>query len=372
VPNSDLIIQIGFMLAVLMLSVGLASCYQKSIEALELDNGFKRFCGRLIVILPCVCLIGLRGFDVGYDTQNMTMLLFSSHTDVGYLLQTQHDPLSIIVSWLLYYVLNGNAVLYLFTVSFFTNYLAFFAVEKWKSEICISKGWFVYCTYFALLGMDQFKQVFCLSLVLISLYYLCHGKKGIYLLLVLIACGFHFTAIVAFAFLPLSILEKAKYGAKTLVVLLFVFLSANAYILFQIAGSLFSDGAYGTYFSGYKFETEWAMGGGTGLLALVHLIPCFLPLLSYSAIPRNYRWTLCSMLLLAAPLRMLGYESQFLMRLYYEPALSIVITYPLVAAGLEGKKQFIFELLSVVVLIGYYFVVFSTSHGCIPYSLSIF
>ena len=370
-PKGDLILQLGLMLGLFFLSSCLASCYQKSIEARELDNGFKRFCARLIVILPCTFLIGLRGFDVGYDTQNMTMLLFSNHTDVSYLIQTQHDPLSILFSWVLYVVLHGNAVLYLFAVSFFTNYLAFYAVEKWQSEIRISVGWFVYCVYFALLGMDQFKQVLCLSLVLLSLFYLCHGRKAVYLLLVSIAVGFHSTAIVAFAFLPLKLVDKSKYGVKTLVVLLLVFLSANAGILFQFVGGFFSGSAYGNYFSGSKYETEWAVNDGTGLTALVHLAPCIVPLLFSSAIPKEYRWTLCSMLLLAIPLRMLGYESQFLLRLYYEPALSIVIAYPLVAAGLDRERRLAFQLLGFAVLVGYFFVVFSTSHGCVPYSLSI-
>lgn len=371
-PRGNLILQLGLILGLFVLSAGLASSYQKSINARELDNGLKRFGARLLVILPCVCLIGLRGFDIGYDTKNMTMLLYSNHTNVSYLIQTQHDPLSILFSWALHVVLFGNAVLYLLAVSFFTIYLAFYAIEKWQSEISISVGWFVYCVYFALLGMDQFKQVLCLSLVLLSIFYLCHGKKVVYILLVLIAVGFHFTAIVALAFLPLKLVDNSKYGVKTFVVLLLVFLSANADILFQFVGGFFSGGAYGNYFSGYKYETEWAVNGGTGLLALVHLAPCVVPLLFTNAIPKEYRWTLCSMLLLAIPLRMLGYESQFLMRLYYEPALAIVIAYPLISAELESNRRLAFQLLGFTVLIGYFFVVFSTSHGCVPYSLSIF
>ena len=370
--NTQYFLELFGMLLVFIVSVMLAACYQRSLNGDELDSSFKRFCARTIVVLPCACLIGFRALDVGYDTENMTALLYSNHSDIAYLISTQHDPFSIIISWILYIVLFGNTTLYLFIYSYLTLYLGFYAIEKWHTEVSISAAWFVYCTYFALLGMDQFKQVLCLSVVLLAVYYVCHGCKLKFVILAVLATGLHFTAIVSFAFLPLKLVEKSKLGLKSLCVVGLIAAAISVETLFGLAASLFGQGAYANYFSGYKFETEWSVGGGTGLSAVLHLAPCVFPLVFAKSIPDKHRWIISSMLLLAVPLRLLGYESQFLMRLYYEPALAMIVAYPLIARSLQGGGRAAFQMISVLLLLGYYFIAFMTSHGCVPYSLSFF
>ena len=84
---------------------------------------------RTVVVLSPAVLIGLRGLNVGYDTEAMTYLLFSGPFSLDYLLENQHDPLSILFAHVANSVFVGNESAYLFSVSFITLFIMFAAIE---------------------------------------------------------------------------------------------------------------------------------------------------------------------------------------------------------------------------------------------------
>ena len=96
----------------------LAGLYQNSKDKGELENKFVRMVFRTVVVLSPAVLIGLRGLNVGYDTEAMTYLLFSGPFSLHYLLENQHDPLSILFAHVANSVFVGNESAYLFSVSF--------------------------------------------------------------------------------------------------------------------------------------------------------------------------------------------------------------------------------------------------------------
>lgn len=152
-------------LCVFIFSVLLAGLYQNSKDKGELENKFVRMVFRTVVVLSPAVLIGLRGLNVGYDTEAMTYLLFSGPFSLDYLLENQHDPLSILFAHVANSVFVGNESAYLFSVSFITLFIMFAAIEKWSDLISIPFALMVYYLYFALIGMDQFKQVFSMSIL---------------------------------------------------------------------------------------------------------------------------------------------------------------------------------------------------------------
>ena len=115
----------------------LAGLYQNSKDKGELENKFVRMVFRTVVVLSPAVLIGLRGLNVGYDTEAMTYLLFSGPFSLDYLLENQHDPLSILFAHVANSVFVGNESAYLFSVSFITLFIMFAAIEKWSDLISI-------------------------------------------------------------------------------------------------------------------------------------------------------------------------------------------------------------------------------------------
>ena len=300
----------------------------------------------------------------------MTDLLFSHQYPVQQLLSTQHDPLSIIASATLYPICFGNVTIYLLIVSYFTFYILLVAIEYWRKLISISYALLIYYLYFALLGMDQFKQIFALSIALLAIAQIYEGKYLKFLMLTIIAGLFHSTAFVALIFLVFKLTNAKRRVIKSSIIILMVVLGLYSELLFNVLASLFGNTAYSSYFTGYLFQLSLS-NEGTGLGFLVHLAPCFFALLFYKHVPENVRWLVSFGLISAFPLRMLGYVSTFLLRLYYIPAIVLVIAYPSISRSLPKSQSPIFNFATLGLFVIYYYSVFSTSHGVTPYSLII-
>ena len=159
----------------------LAGLYQNSKDKGELENKFVRMVFRTVVVLSPAVLIGLRGLNVGYDTEAMTYLLFSGPFSLDYLLENQHDPLSILFAHVANSVFVGNESAYLFSVSFITLFIMFAAIEKWSDLISIPFALMVYYLYFALIGMDQFKQVFSMLSDMLFIFSGLRAKRNPFL-----------------------------------------------------------------------------------------------------------------------------------------------------------------------------------------------
>lgn len=351
-------------------SVLLARVYENSLLSGQLRNAAARFLIRSFVIMPAVLLIGLRDMSVGYDTRQMTWLLFSAQFPVDELLRTQHDPLSIIVSALLYPLCLGNPSLYLCVISYATLYCFLIGAEQWRDELSISYSLLVYYLYFALLGMDQFKQMLALSIVFIAIGRLKKGHVRSFFLIVLIAGLFHSTAFLGFLMYAFKLKEMDHIAIRASLLVLLVLAGLNTNIIFSAAAGVFGNGLYANYFN-EELSLNSAADGGSGLGFILHLTPCLFPVLFYKNIQPSIRWFVLLPLVATFPLRMMGYESQFLLRLYYTPAIMIAVAFPLISRSKKPAKGCsLFDMASFVMLLAYYYVCFSTSHGVSQYALA--
>jgi hypothetical protein len=132
---------------------------------------------------------------------------------------------------------------------------------------------------------------------------------------------------------------------------------------------VFGAGAYSEYFVG-RFYQQAQAADRTGFRFLLDVVPCILPLILLRYVPSESRRFLLVTLLLVMPFRALGYQSDFLYRLYYEPAVFILLAYPMVYESLPRRKKGLFLAASIVILLAYYYLAYSTSHGVVPYHLA--
>lgn len=357
-------------LCVFIFSVLLAGLYQHSKDKGELKNKFVRMIFRMVVVLPPAILIGLRGLNVGYDTEAMTYLLFSGPFSLDYLLENQHDPLSILFAHVANIVFIGNESAYLFSISFITLFIMFAAIEKWSDLISIPFALMVYYLYFALIGMDQFKQVFSMSILFYAIAKLRSHNDVQFFVLTTIAGFFHSTSFSGYVLYFFRFKGKKKPVLKAVMLICILIATLYPDALFSQLSKLFGEGAYSMYFSG-RFYDQAQGAENTGLRFVLDIVPCIFPLFFRKVFPDDIKWMLTLSLLVTMPLRALGYEAEFLHRVYYDPALAIILAYPAVWAGLPANRKPIFLVCSLALLGAYYFVAFSTSHGVTPYAMSI-
>lgn len=358
-------------LAVFLFSVLLARAYENSLARGQLDSRFVRFLARTLVILFPVLMIGLRDMSVGYDTQQMTRLLFSGQYPVDELLRTQHDPFSIIASTLLYPLCFGNTSLYLCVVSYATLYCFLLGAEQWRDRVSIAYSLLVYYMYFALLGMDQFKQLLALSIVFIAFGKLKNNRIKSFFVITTIAGLFHSTAFLGYLMYLFNIRGSNRKPIVAVTLIALVLAGFNTNVLFTAAAAVFGEGTYSSYFNGELFLRS-SSSEGSGLGFILHLAPCIFPLFFYRSIPASIRWFVLLPLVATFPLRMMGYESQFLFRLYYTPAIMLTVAIPLISRTrkpLNGCSGF--DIASISILLVYYYITFSTSHGVSQYSFAI-
>ena len=368
--TAEAFVTLTFYLAVFLISVALANLYQNSCRKGEVRGGFAEFLLRSAVVMPVALLIGLRGFDVGWDTFSMVHSYISDNYTLAYLLSSSHDPFSLIACKLLYVLLAGNATAVLFAFSFATLYILELAIIKWSDGVSLPLALFVYYLYFACTGMDQVKQMLALSILAYAAACLVNGQRRSFFLLTIVAGLFHFTAFFGFAFYLFYLKDSKHPFLVSLLIVLCVVGTVFSDLLFSLLGWFFGEGVYSDYFTGRFAQQAQNAEGGTGLRFVLDVIPCLFPVLFWKKLPVSTRALILVSLIAVMPLRMLGYQSDFLGRLSYEPALMIVFAYPLIYKGFSTRRGSAFALASCVLLLFYFYVAYSTGHGVVPYSLA--
>lgn len=353
-------------LGVMVVSFLLAILYRNSIVKKELTSIVSDWIVRGLVALPVSLLFGLRSLEVGWDTASLVNVLFSSRYNLSSLLASQHDPVFTFLSKSLFFIAPNNTFLYLFLLAFLTQFIFLSAVRRWENGRYLHTSYLTYLLYFALIGMDQSRQMLAISIMLYGTVQLIEGKRKAFLIYVTIAGLFHFTAFFAYIFLIFKMKDKRHRVLKTLAIASVVFVTVFPEILFSQLGRFFGNTAYFEYFTG-RYARLDGEEGGTGLRFVLDIIPCMAPLFFFRSLPKDSRWLIIISLLSTMPLRMLGYQSDFLYRIYYEPAIAIVFAYPYAFSYLSNKGRFFRCFMLILILLVYFYISYSTSHGIIPY-----
>lgn len=356
-----------FYLFIMSATTALVSCYQSSLKARELQNLFFRVISRLIVISPMVILIGLRSLEVGFDTSHMSNLLFSGRYELNWLLETQHDPLFILFGWFLVPITNGNMQIGLLITSLLSFYFLICAFEKWSDVISMPFSMLAYCLYFSLIGMDQFKQMLAMSILLYGFSLYKEDRKLLSGAWILVAGLTHSTALIGLLIYAFNIDINNHSIIYYCVPIVLILLTVASEYLFQFLSYFFSDGNYDRYFTGEFYIRAQSGEGTTGLRFFLDVAPCLLPIVFIKYITPEYRRMFVILLFATMPLRMLGYQSAFLYRLYYGPAMALTLVYGNIWKNTNIQSGWIPRIILFTTLIIYYFIAYSTSHGVIPY-----
>ena len=350
-------------------SVIVAYLYQNSRNKGELRTWITDTLVRCVVVLPVAVLIGCRSYTVGWDTLSMVNSYISNTYSLEYLLVTAHDPLSMVAFKFLSWLFAGNPTGVFFVISFLTLYILASAVVKWGEGLSLSFSLMVYYLFFALIGMDQTKQMLAVSIVLYATACLMKGRAKAFFIIVTIAGLFHFTAFLGYAFYFIRIRESDHPVITAIFIGVCVAGMLFSEQLFSLMGLVFGNGAYSGYFEDSSVQ-HGEDAGGIGPRFFLFIAPCVFPLLFWKRIPDSVRVLVIVSLIAILPLRLLSYQTEFLGRLAYIPASIIVFAYPLIMASFKAEKRQLFVVVSIVILMSYYFVAFSTSHGVVPYEFA--
>ena len=209
-----------------------------------------------------------------------------------------------------------------------------------------------------------------LSIAFVAMGKLKNNHVKSFFVITTIAGMFHSTAFLGYLMYLLVLKGSRRKPVVVVALILLVVAGFNASLLFSAAAVVFGNGAYSSYFNGDLFLRS-SSDEGSGLGFILHLAPCLFPLLYSKSVPAPLRWYVLLPLVATFPLRMLGYESEFLLRLYYTPAIMLTVAIPLISRSKKTTKGCSgFDMTAVVILLMYYYISFSTSHGVSQYSLA--
>jgi len=203
----------------------------------------------LIVFTLLVCFLGLRDISIGTDTYNYVYIFRSN--------MFQYSNLEIMLPIIIKIInmLTSKYYVYLLTLAF----ICIYGIYKSAKEYDFDTEYFIflYITSFCFLYSTSAIRFFCaFSIILISFKYMIKQDTKKVLLLLLLACLFHTTAIV---FIPLYFITKFKFSKKKYY--LFLTILTFAVLFEKIIGFdfIFNIGLFEKY--KYVVETQNEVGG---------------------------------------------------------------------------------------------------------------
>ncbi|UJL45811.1 EpsG family protein [Virgibacillus sp. NKC19-16] len=151
----------------------------------------------------------------------------------------------------------------LFITSFITTLFIYLALKRYKASLNIGIGMFVYMMMYYQISFNAIQQIAAMAILLFSIHYINERKFIKFTLLVVIAVGFHETAIL---FYPLYFLHFL-YGTSKHTLLkvlsfsgLIVLMINFSAVLFPIASSIDSLSYYANSYLDSDREFELGLG----------------------------------------------------------------------------------------------------------------
>lgn len=339
-------------------------CKEGNIKINNLSLLRKNIWTVLIIILPSL-LIGFRDFEVGADTMNNAMGFLRLGGE-NYSIMRWDRIADSIFRYTIFILTRGNATFFLFSMSFFTLFILIKALDKWIAHISLPLALFVYYALFGMQLLNQSRQLIALSFFLYAIPYLVKHEYKYYLLLVLIASLFHFTASIGIIF-SLFYFKKSYY-APLKKILFYLTWTLSPFLMYPLLITV--NRLLPSLYQGY---IEIASYSGIGLGLLITLYPIIIPLILYKKYINDFITKyLARIALLTYPLRFAGYYSYFLMRLNYYSSALMVLLIPLIFTKIKGKTNKRFAIfIFLVIYMSYYIIhyMYLDAGNIFPYKL---
>lgn len=330
----------------------------------KLPKLVKFFFAVLTIFLPSI-FAGLR-YGIGTD--------FFSYRESFYRITIFNENINTEYLYLLinkvigYLNLDFNCVL--FICSFVTTLFIYLTLRDYKSVLNVGLGIFIYMLLYYQVSFNAIRQIMALSVLLFSVRYIFRRKFFHFLVMVIIAMGFHKTA---FIYIPLYFLYWL-YGSNKYRVLKLLSYTSLVIIMMNFSSILYpilsKYDAFSYYAESYlKSNIDFNLGIGIFFRTLPFVIPC---LLLWRYFKKDNRFILLFNIFIIGSISLLtayGAEN-FTERISYYFLSTLIIIIPYIyRISFQIKKHYlgIIVLLSIIMLWWWDFI-YLGRHETIPYT----
>lgn len=310
----------------------------------------KRCC--ILVCAEMIVFTGIRATDVGADTttyltalayyRNLphssiisAKLVYPFDFEVGYLFLTK-----------LCAYLNFSSTAFLFVISSLTYIPVFVFIYRYSKNCLI--GILIYFAFgFFAYSLGIFRQMIALSICLLAVPYIKKKKLIRYLLICILACSFHFTAVVMIPFYFLGKIDLKKYKIQFYIAVLVIEVFCFVYARDIIITMLKIVKIYSGYVGG-KYDTQ----GGTYLNLIFLNILLFMGV--FFVVPHvdkeNFLWVIG--IALACIIQCCAYQMGVMGRLVYYYSVFEIALIPLISENLFIDKKVVnIGVISILVIL---------------------
>jgi len=185
----------------------------------NLKKNLKRFVVLLIVtILSCVA--GFRGITVGIDTRAYYEVIYSIEGSIYYGMHGISEPGFILLTRLLTQFIHSIPFV-LLIFSLLTNGLIISRLWTVRESISFPLAIFSYVCLYYFLTYNVLRQWLAVAIIIYAIKYINKNRYFPFMIMVLIAYSFHYSALIALIMVPIDMIINKKN--KNVFVFLFLF-----------------------------------------------------------------------------------------------------------------------------------------------------
>lgn len=254
------------------------------------------------------------------------------------------------------FLFASNFIIMLFLLSVLRTYL--------KDAISIAVAMSIYYFEFFFTSMNVLRQMIAVVIFLYSIKYLLDKQIKKYIIFILLASTFHFSALIAFLFVPIPYFEN--WGNRNKQLYYYVF-----FLMFLTIGPVGLILLENSFALNYTVDFQEIGMGFVKDYILPLLLVFFVKMKNRKLETKDLR-ALENLFLLVIPVRILGYSSVTIGRLSFYPSIIQVILVPLILSKVKKKKvKYIASVLIVVLYATFYFIVKRNSGAVFPFAFSV-
>ena len=331
----------------------------------------------LVIFIPCY-LAGARDTTVGYDTGEYVLNTFKiakRYDNLNNFLKNSED-IEILFKLLCYLVSRFTESIFylLFAIELIVMSSVVLIAKFFKKDAPLWLFLFVYFFLFYYQTLNIARQCLAIAFCLYAFKFVVKGKLVMFLLFVVIAMGFHSTAIIFLLVYPsYKYFEKKQISNKKFFILILLILFGN-FILFlkfdQIIMGAVTLGLLSSKFLQYMSESERYESGGFSNSDLIFYSTVILfSLFTYKKKilgKVNIFFVVLSILILS--LNLTSLISQWANRLYLYFAFLLIVFLPILfKRRFNGKKEWCFLFVLLILFFWYLVVIQNGGAGTYPY-----
>lgn len=320
----------------------------------------------LMMVLSTSLIAGLRAPNVGTDTQAYIEDFYNINSTKGS--SYRMEPLFILLNKVAYFIYPHHFTM-LFLSSLITVSLFFYVYSKYSTNFILSILLF-FTTYIYYASFNGVRQYIAVAITFLSLIFIYDKKPIKFLITILIASGFHTTALV---FLPMYLLyifiknlNTTKLAVMTFIV---VILSLNILNFMNYIELIFPD------YSGYISNITDSSGGIQNIIISFSLLifSAYILLFTNSNVSKKDSFTIIMMVFyFGLSLSALNVTSNLALRIGWYFTVFIPLLVPNLIKYIKDKSTKL--LLSYFIIISFvflhYYLLYNNSHSVLPYSIN--